>query len=215
MIKKKNHISAQSELTDGNASVIQRQLGEAWSELHPAIRARFAEEPSEGEHVFYRGVMETIECSRAGRLFAYLTRLIGNPLTPYRGNFVVMDVVLHRRPGKHGIYWRRTYYYSDRAPYTVSSVKRESRKGELLECVGCGFGMILQLTTEAGSLHFRSNRYFWQCGRLRVMIPNILSPGATHVVHEQAGDGCFRFTISMQHPWLGQTFYQTGVFRRY
>lgn len=194
-------------------STIQGLLGNDWSLLHPAIRARFVRDPEAGELIFYRGVMERIECSRAGRLFAYLTRIIGNPLTPHSGNDVRMDVILHHMPGRNGVFWRRTYYYADRAPYTVTSVKRKGRKGELLECVGCGFGMVLALSAEQGNLHFRSTRYFWQAGRVRIPLPHWLSPGATHVAHEEIGEGCFRFTISMDHPWLGRTFYQTGLFR--
>lgn len=83
-------------------STIRTLLGAHWQELHPSIRARFAHDPAEGELIFYRGVMERIECSRAGRLFAYLTRVIGNPLTPHCGNYVRMDVILHHMPGRKG-----------------------------------------------------------------------------------------------------------------
>jgi hypothetical protein len=44
-------------------------------------------------------------------------------------------------------------------------------------------------------------------------LPHWLSPGKTHVIHQDLGGGAFRFTISMDHHILGQTFYQTGVFR--
>lgn len=158
--------------------------------------------------------MERVECSRAGKFFAYLTRLICNPLTPYTGQNIRMDVVLHKRPHRDGVYWRRTYYYPDRAPYTVTSVKREGKNGEMLECVGAGFGMVLRVSAEEGNLHFRSTRYFWQVGGFRIPLPDILSPGATHVVHENIDTDNFRFTITMAHPALGQTFFQTGLFRK-
>jgi hypothetical protein len=193
-------------------STISRQLGTQWQQLHPWIQHRFAHEPAMHEHVFYRGFMEDIRCSRAGKLFAYFTRIIGNPLTPHEGQNVRMDVLLHRCAGKKGVFWRRTYYYPGRAPYTVTSVKRESHKGEMLECVGGGFGMILRLSAEQGNLHFRSTRYFWQAGRLRIPLPHWMGPGSTHVVHEQVTGKLFRFTITMRHPLLGETFYQTGVF---
>lgn len=202
------------QLVKAKQSTIQKQLGENYRELHRNVQERFAKDPDAGEHIFYRGAMERIECSKAGWVFAHLTRLIGNPLTPYTGNFVKMDVILHKRPGKDGVYWRRTYYYPDRAPYTVTSVKREGPAGEMLECVGGGFGMILDVYAEDEMLHFKSKRYFWQLGPLRLLLPHWLSPGATHVVHEDLGEDRFRFTISMDHHWLGRTFYQTGVFKR-
>ncbi len=195
-------------------STIRRQLGAQWEALHPAIRERFATEPQPGESILYAGVMEKIECSRAGWLFAQLTRIIGNPLTAFRGTDVKMEVLLQKRPGKRGVYWQRSYFRDGRKPYVVTSVKRESAHGEMLECVGGGFGMVLEVFAKDEALHFKSTRYFWQAGRLRIALPHLLSPGATHVVHEDLSAGNFRFTIRMDHPVLGRTFYQTGVFRR-
>lgn len=194
-------------------STIKKQLGKEWEALHPAIRRRFATEPALHEHIVYRGRMETIERSFTGMLFAQFTRLIGNPLTPYAGRNVGMDVLLYRKTGLAGVYWRRTYYYKGRAPYSVTSVKREDGKGRMTECVGAGFGMVLDVSARDGNLHFRSTRYFWRLGPVYLPLPHLLSPGETHVAHEDLGEGNFRFTISMTHPWLGRTFYQTGLFK--
>ncbi len=194
-------------------SSIKKLLGDDWVKLHPNVQQRFATEPTVREHVFYRGKMETVECSFVGKIFAHITRLIANPLTPYEGDNVSMDVLLYRKTGLAGVYWRRTYYYEGRTPYTVMSVKRSDSKGRMTECVGAGFGMVLDVTAEDENLHFRSTRYFWQLGKLRVPLPHILTPGETHVIHEDLRGGDFRFTISMTHKYLGRTFYQTGIFR--
>lgn len=194
-------------------STIKKLLGNDWEKLHPNVQARFATEPKVCEQVFYRGKMEKVECCFAGMLFAQLTRLVGNPLTPYSGRNMNMDVLLYRKTGLAGVYWRRTYYYEGRSPYTVTSVKRADTKGRMTECVGAGFGMVLDVVAENKKLHFRSTRYFWQLGKLRVALPHLLTPGATHVIHEDLCNGNFRFTISMNHKYLGRTFYQTGIFR--
>jgi predicted DCC family thiol-disulfide oxidoreductase YuxK len=194
-------------------STIKKQLGDAWNNLHPNVQKRFATEPTVSEQIFYRGTMETVECSYAGKVFAHFTRLIANPLTPYEGKNVQMDVLLYRKTGLAGVYWRRTYYYKGRTPYTVTSVKREDSKCRMTECVGAGFGMVLNVTALDGNLHFRSSRYFWQLSKLRIPLPHLLTPGETHVVHEDLRDGTFRFTIAMNHQYLGRTFYQTGIFR--
>lgn len=193
-------------------STIRNQLGENWHKLHPRICQRFATEPQLGQPVYYRGIMDSVTCSAAGRLFAHLTRIIGNPLTPFNGTNIRMDVKLFKRPRKSGVCWERCYYLPGKKPYHVTSVKRESHKGEMLECVGGGFGMVLKVSAEKQQLHFRSIRYFWQLANLRIPLPHIISPGATHVVHEQVAGKTFRFTITMRHPWLGRTFYQTGLF---
>lgn len=200
--------------TADTGSTIRNQLGEdAWMRLHPAIRSRFAADPKEGEVVAYRGTMHIVRRSKMGWLFAQLTRIIGNPLTPYAGSDVPMDVETTKKRGRNGVYWKRVYYYAGRKPFTVVSVKKESKSGEMLECVGGGFGMVLDVSEENAALHFRSRTFFWQLGWLRVRMPRWLAPGETHVTHEDIGEGKFIFRLSMVHDQLGETFFQEGVFR--
>jgi len=197
--------------SDNEESTIKKLLGDDWQLLHPNIQQRFATETTKS--ICYRGTMEKVECSFFGKLFAQFTRLIANPLTPYEGKNIPMDVILHRKEGLAGVYWQRTYYYPNRTPYQVTSVKRADHFGNLTECVGAGFGMVLNVSTQNGNLHFRSTRYFWEIGKFRIPLPHILTPGETLVMHEDLGNGFFRFTISMNHIWLGTTFYQTGIFK--
>lgn len=62
-------------------------------------------------------------------------------------------------------------------------------------------------------LHFVSNSYYFEIGRLRIALPHWLPPGTTHVEHIDLGDGTFRYTMRVQHRWLGEVFHQTGCFR--
>ncbi|MES2822344.1 MAG: DUF4166 domain-containing protein [Pseudomonadota bacterium] len=194
-------------------STIKKQMGAEWHCLNANVQGRFANEPALTEQIFYRGTMETVECSFFGKVFAQLTRLVVNPLTPYEGKNVPLDVILYRKAGLPGVYWQRTYYHAGRASYTVTSVKGQGNNGRLTESVGAGFGMELSVAAEEGSLVFRSTRYIWTLGKFRVPLPHLLTPGETRVTHQDLGDGSFRFTISMDHLCLGRTFYQTGVFR--
>tara|TARA_R110001592_G_scaffold3525_24_gene20080 strand:+ start:6676 stop:7668 length:993 start_codon:yes stop_codon:yes gene_type:complete len=195
-------------------NTLKHQLGDQWALLNPNIQERFDKEPALGEKIQYEGVMHDIRRSRMGWLFAVLTRIIGNPLTPYAGCDVPMDVSLFKKPHKSGVFWQRTYFYPDKNPYSVISIKRESKDGEMLECVGGGFGMKLKVYVEDQSLHFKSYRFFWSVLKFKVPLPHWLTPGKTHVVHEDLGGGDFQFTISMHHGLLGETFYQQGVFRK-
>ena len=190
------------------AGLLPRLLGGDWHRLHQSVRARFAHEPE--QPILYEGVMETVHCSRAGWLFAQLTRLIGNPLTTRRGRNIPMQVGLTKREGG-GVWWRRTYGFA--RPITVTSAKRENAKGQLCEYVGMGFGMRLQIYAKDLALHFVSQRYFWEIAGRQIPLPHWLSPGQTHVIHSDLGGGNFRFTISMDHKQLGRTFFQTGIFR--
>jgi hypothetical protein len=197
----------------GKESALKTIMGTDWYRLHPAVQARFLHEPAVDEPVLYEGVMEKVHCSKAGWLFAQVTRLIGNPLAAQRGRNVPMQVHLIKRPGHGGVYWQRSYFF-ERKPFVVTSAKRENAKGQLCEYVGFGFGMRLKTFARHGALHFVSERYFWEVAGVQIPLPHWLSPGRTHVSHTDLGHGRFRFTIAMDHAWLGRTFYQTGVFHR-
>ena len=84
--------------------------------------------------------------------------------------------------------------------------------GRLLELVGGGFGMLLDVFEKDRALHFVSTRYFWQGLGVRVYLPAHLSPGIAHVTHTDIGDGRFRFMIAITPPLFGLMFYQDGVF---
>jgi len=196
------------------ASTIKNQLKESWEKLNPNIQERFAKEPNPEEKIIYKGIMQIIRCSKAGCLFAHFTRIIGNPLTPYNGKDISMDVELFKKTNEKGVYWQRTYHYPNKRPYIVTSVKKESDDGEMMECVGGGFGMYLKVYEQNSNLHFMSYSYFWRIFGIHISLPDIITPGKTHVIHTDLGNGDFRFTISMKHKFLGETFYQDGIFRK-
>lgn len=193
-------------------NTLKHQLGADWEKLHPDIQARFDREPEAGEIITYEGVMHDIRRSRMGWLFASLTRLVGNPLTPFSGKDIPMEVALYKKYGNDGVFWQRAYFYPGRKPYVVVSAKRESKDGEMLECVGGGFGMKLKVTVRDGDMHFESYRYFWTLLGYKIPLPHWITPGTAHVVHKDIGGGNFMFTLSMIHRQLGETFYQQGVF---
>ncbi len=197
--------------TKGHESPLKGLMGADWHRLHPAVQARFLHEPEAGHPVVYRGVMDKVHCSAAGWLFAQITRIIGNPLAAHRGRDVPMEVRL-TPCDKGGVCWRRTYGFT--RPFTVASAKRQDAQGRLCEYVGLGFGMRLDVFARCGALHFVSTRYFWEVAGVQIPLPHGLSPGRTHVIHEDLGGGEFRFTITMDHAFLGRTFFQTGRFHR-
>ncbi len=192
-------------------NTLQKVLGSDWYRLHPAVQARFSHEPKPGQPIHYVGAMETVQASLAGRLFSWLMLLIGGPLAIHTGRDVPMSVTLVKRPDG-GVDWRRLYHFPGRRPVLVSSAKRADANGRLCEYVGCGFGMRLNVFAKDGALHFVSQTYFWQAMGRQIPLPHWLSPGRAQVIHQDLGGGRFRFTLAMDHAWLGRTFYQTGVF---
>lgn len=195
-------------------NTLKAQLGAQWARLHPDIQQRFDQEPNLGEVILYEGRMLEMRRSFMGWLFAIFTKIIGNPLSSYQGKNVPMEVALFKELNKAGVFWKRTYFLPNKRPYVVVSSKQQSKKGEMLECVKGGFGMKLKVYEQDGNLHFKSYRYFWSFLKLQMPIPHWLTPGETHVIHTNLGNGYFTFTINMTHPQLGETFYQHGLFTR-
>ena len=180
----------------------------AWQQLSPAIRRRFA---SHHAPVCYGGQME-LRTSRIGQVFAALAQLLGSPLAGRRAGLVATQVQV-QGDGQGGVVWARQLGEPGSAgSQTVRSTKRLGPGGGLEECTDGGLAMDLAVCVEAGALVFYSRRYFCQLGRWRLPVPAWMTPGVCRVEHRDVAPGQFRFTMTMQHPLWGQTFYQSGVF---
>lgn len=191
----------------------RRLLGEsAWQRLPTAIRERFAVKPARGGCIEYRGVMRIVRRSRLGWVFAQLCRLFGTPLPLDAGVDVPTRVSLYLDATGTGIVWARCYEFPATGAVTILSTKAPDQHAGLVERIGGGFAMALAVAEEEGALRFDSTGYFWTWRGLRVPIPLLLTPGRTHVVHRDEGDGRFRYILKICHPWFGETFFQDGIF---
>jgi hypothetical protein len=185
---------------------------DGWWRLAPDIRRRFGEHPTATRPIRYAGVMHTVRCSTPGWLIAQVARLIGTPFATFGGAEIPVAIRL-RHGGARAVVWEREYRRAA-GTETVVSTKRLGDDGALHECVGGGFGMRLAVFEAGGALHFLSLRYFWSVGSFTLWLPALLTPGTTHVIHEDLGDGRFRFRMTIKHRWLGMLFEQDGVFAR-
>ncbi|RED51553.1 DUF4166 domain-containing protein [Aestuariispira insulae] len=193
---------------------IVRAMGIAdWRRLTPSIRARFLKTCDHASHLLYQGVMTKVQASPLGWMLAQICRLTGTPLAPHRGEKVPVEVAVYPDSEGKGVVWARRYFFEGKKPVTVKSAKALDAHDRLLECVGGGFGMFLRVYEENRALHFRSTRYFWEVFGLRLFLPDLISPGVAHVIHADMGDDYFRFTISIKHRWLGELFFQDGIFK--
>ncbi|HVJ53341.1 MAG TPA: DUF4166 domain-containing protein [Aliidongia sp.] len=206
--------SAPAAIAASPAIDFERLVGAfGWRRLPADIRRRFGHEPEPGHDIRYVGIMSRVDCSLAGLALAQLCRLIGTPFAPYRGADIPVDILLRATPSGDGIVWMRDYHYPGLDPIRVSSTKQAAGDGTLLECVAYGFGMRLEVFEADRILHFRSLGYFWQVWGRRVPLPDLLSPGRAHVIHQDLGRGRFRFAMTIRHPLLGMLFEQDGIFR--
>src|SRR5262245_28653948 len=188
-------------------------LGEpAWPGLAPAIHSRFGIKPLPGQVIEYAGRMTAVRASPIGRVFGRMCRLIGSPIAPYAAEHVDISVFVQRAEDGDGVVWRREYFFHGRGKVVARSVKKVDGADSLLECFAHGFTMRMRVFAEGGSLHFLSTGYFVRLGRWRLPIPALLSPGQTHVIHADRGNGRFSFTMTVRHPLYGETFFQDGWF---
>lgn len=185
----------------------------AWQRLKPEIRGRFSVKPKRGRRQHYVGVMQRIELSFLGWLFAQFCRLIGTPLAPHTGKDVPMGIRLERDESLGGVAWIRGYNFPGRARLDVRSTKFTSGPRELTEHIGCGFSMRMHLRERDGDLYFISHGYDVELFGHSLRIPHRLTPGKTIVSHEQIEGERFRFTLAVDHPWFGRTIWQEGEFR--
>jgi hypothetical protein len=174
-----------------------------WARLPQAVQSRFAAGHAD---TVYQGRME-LRCSALGRLLAWVTRPLRSPLT----SACVQDIPasVHVSSVGAGVVWERRFGHG---AGTVRSTKELGPDGGLQERTDGGLAMQLAVFEQDGALVFESRRYFLACGRWRLPLPNFLSPGTCRVEHRDLGQGQFRFSLSMQHPLWGETFFQTGVF---
>jgi len=183
-----------------------------WARLKPEIRRRFSVRPAPGQRVRYAGVMERVDLSIMGWLFAQVCRLIGTPLATYRGKNVSMQIELVWDRKLSGVAWNRIYRFGPRRVFTVRSTKSQARNGELVEHIVCGFSMLLRLSENGGNLIFTSIAYQLSIAGRTFRIPALLTPGITTVTHEQIEGDRFRFSLAVDRPFLGRTIFQEGEF---
>lgn len=191
----------------------QSLLGDqSWLRLHPDIRKRFSPAYA-NRSVVYRGVMQQIYLSPAGKLLAQVCRLIGTPLALYAGTDVPIEVKVYPDLKFKGMTWDRYYLYPHKKTNRVRSTKCIQQDNQLIEVVGSGFGMYLKVYERNSAIYFRSMKYFFQIGGLRIPIPDILTPGETTVSQSVTEDGGFEFRLDVVHPLLGRVFKQIGLFK--
>lgn len=188
----------------------RRLLGDiAWMRLPQSLRSRF--ERMHLKEVTYFGEMQRIELNRAGRLLATICRLVGEPLVAAQGCNVPTHVRVFT-DSAGGTVWERAYHFAGRPTRTVCSAKRLGADGSLLECLGFGLHMKLNVSECNGELHFNSNGYFLHILGIHLALPRRWFPGETKVIHRDEGNGQFRFVLDIHHPLFGAMVHQDGVF---
>jgi len=184
-----------------------------WGRLPLAVWRRFSKRLAGGKTVVYVGEIEESHHSHAGWWLAQLTRLIGGPLPTGTETGVPIIVTVTEDAAGGGQVWTRICARSKGFPQVIHSAKRFAGPTGLEEYIGCGISMALRLSVAQEALFFHSAGYFLGLGRLRLALPEWLTPGALTVSHADLGGGAFRFSLELVHPRHGQLIRQSAIFR--
>ena len=184
-----------------------------WGRLPVAIWRRFSKRLMEGATMIYAGEVEEAAFSRAGWWIAQAARLIGGPLPTRAATGVPIIVAVTEDAASGGQIWTRICARRNGFPQVIHSVKRFAGPTGLEEYVGFGVCMALKVAVAHDVLVFSSTGYAVQFGRLRLTLPDWLTPGDLAVTHSDLGAGVFRFTLEITHPRFGWLLRQSAVFR--
>lgn len=186
---------------------------EDWGRLPVAIWRRFSKRLVDGATVVYVGEVEECSFSRAGWWVAQAVRLIGGPLPTAEATRVPMIVAVTEDAASGGQVWTRICARPNGFPQVIHSAKRFAGPTGLEEYVGFGVSMALTVSVKNDALVFSSAGYALKLGRLRLPLPDWLTPGDLAVIHSDLGGGSFRFTLEVTHPRFGWMLRQSAVFR--
>lgn len=186
---------------------------EDWGRLPVAIWRRFSKRLVDGATVVYVGEVEEAFSSRAGWWIVQAARLIGGPLPTGAATRVPMIVTVTEDAASGGQVWTRICARPDGFPQVIHSAKRFAGPTGLEEYVGFGISMALKVSVGHDALVFSSAGYAVRLGRLRLRLPDWLTPGELTVTHTDLGCGLFRFTLEIVHPRFGRLLRQSAVFR--
>src|SRR5579871_2238631 len=186
---------------------------EDWGRLPVAIWRRFSKRLVDGATVVYVGEVEEAFLSRAGWWVVQGARLIGGPLPTTTKVQVPMIVTVTEDAASGGQVWTRICARRNGFPQVIHSTKRFAGPTGLEEYVGFGISMALKVSVGHDALVFASAGYALRLGRLRVALPDWLTPGELTVMHSDLGCDLFRYTLEIVHPRYGRLLRQSAVFR--
>jgi Domain of unknown function (DUF4166) len=186
-----------------------------WAALPVAIRRRFSVALGPIGRRVFTGNVVSVTHSTAGRLLAWVARLLGGPLPYADGAPGCSTVIVTHDERLGGQIWTRVYARTGRMPQTINSVKRFRGPTGLEEHLGAGLVMALTLHAEDCALVFRSAGFAVEIAGWRISLPSALTPGRCTIIHRDLGSGRFSFSLMLDHHWFGRLIHQYAVYEEY
>ena len=201
------------ERGQGREPVLKAALGADWHRLPEALRKNFDLQPGSNGQIVLSGTMYEIRHSLLAKLLIFPAQLVG-ALVPWQGENVPVTIEISAQTAeKKCIFWRRTHNFPSHAPFIFSSRMEYLHGNEIIEKVGCGLGMRMQVSLEDDILKLTSICYQWDIFGRIIRIPNWLLLGTGQIIERAVSADQFEMFFEINHPWLGRTFSYNGIFR--
>ena len=185
-------------------SLMQRALGADWQRLPPVLQAHYRE----------GSTVETghLDIEYPARIQPVL-RVLGwfGALVHRRGREV--ETRVERQAVGERLLWRRTMRFADGETLRFDSAWELGAPGRLIEFVNPVLGLEMAPCVVGQSLHYRGVRFVARIGSRLWTIPQWLALGTTRIVEDALDDQRYAMDFRMTHPWFGELFRYSGVFR--
>jgi hypothetical protein len=179
-----------------------------WAQLPLVVQQRFSRHLAPGETKLFTGAVVKTELSPLGRIMALVLRPL-NIIPAHHGSTGPSTVVVTE--GAAGQTYDRVYGRQHGTAQVISTTKCFRASG-LAEELGHGLAMRLSISVEERALVFRSLSYQWTAFGRTVTLPRWLSPGRARIEHADIDGRRFRFTLTLEHPWLGRLVEQVAEY---
>lgn len=195
---------------NADSSLMQQILGEDWSKL-PAVIQRHYQINAIQTNFTVAGTM-TIAYPFWIKPILMITRLMG-ALVDLKGENMRVTVQKWIDGDSLVLHWRRTIQAPDGKQTVFASRMEYQKPHELIEFVGGGFGIRLNLNVEDGKLVYRSQGHLLKLGEWIIPIADWLVLGHATISEQALTDDSFALDFSIVHPLWGKTYSYGGVFR--
>jgi hypothetical protein len=189
---------------------MQRVLGDDWHQLPEVIQRHYQLDNKLQTQSVVTGIMQ-IRYPLVIKPVLFIARLLGALIDLHGSN---MQVSVRKWVTQYSeiLHWKRTIKAPDGRTIIFASRMEYQQDNELIEYVGFGFGIRLQLSVEDGRLVYRSVGHLCKTPWITIPIPDVLFLGHAVIIETALSDTEFELDFTIRHPLWGETYYYGGVF---
>lgn len=189
--------------------LLKQALGPGWERLAAPVRNHYRIRSCSDDWFCLQGTL-TVDFPDLMVPVIRLVRRFGG-LIEKRGHELDAGVCKRAFPGEPGLFWHRIVEDAHGRQEFRSSMVIEP-DGTLLEKIGGGFGIRLQVSEHNHDLVYQSRGYVWSRGALRVRIPDWMLLGTATIREHASSARHFELDFRIHHPLFGCVYSYSGRF---